>query len=117
MGHFGTPAVPCSFKVASGFIYPLERGIIFVYKPPILSSLRMSSRSTGSDSGPREEEDWRSEAEAKKRVKAEKREHKAAWKKTSPLKKEKRGGEGKEEDIVARATKKADVCLLPVAQL
>ena len=46
MGHFGTPAVPCSFKVASGFIYPLERGIIFVYEPPILSSLRMSSRST-----------------------------------------------------------------------
>ena len=77
----------------------------------------MSSRSTGSDSGPGEEEDWRSEAEAKKRVKAEKREHKAAWKKTSPLKKEKRGGEGKEEDIVARTTKKADVCLLPVAQL
>ena len=26
-------------------------------------------------------------------------------------------GEGKEEDIVARTTKKADVCLLPVAQL
>ena len=50
-------------------------------------------------------------------MKAEKREQKAAWKKTSPLKKEKRGGEGKEEDIVARATKKADVCLLPVAQL
>ena len=50
-------------------------------------------------------------------LKAEKREQKAAWKKTSPLKKEKRGGDGKEEDIVARATKKADVCLLPVAQL
>ena len=50
-------------------------------------------------------------------MKAEKREHKAAWKKTSPLKKERRGGEGKEEDIVARTTKKAVVCLLPVAQL
>ena len=46
MGHSGTPAVSCSLKAASGFIYLLERGIMFVYKPPILSSLRMSSRST-----------------------------------------------------------------------
>ena len=35
MGHSGTPAVSCSYKAASGFIYPLERGIMFVYKPPI----------------------------------------------------------------------------------
>ena len=35
MGHSGTPAVSCSFKAASGFIYPLERGFMFVYKPPI----------------------------------------------------------------------------------
>ena len=42
----GTLAVSCSLKAASGFIYLLERGIMFVYKPPILSSLRMSSRST-----------------------------------------------------------------------
>ena len=70
-----------------------------------------------SDSGQGEEVGFGSDVEAKKRLKAEKREQKAAWKKTSPLKKEKRGGEGKEEDIVARATKKADVCLLPVAQL
>merc|ERR1719499_683964 len=35
MGHSGTPAVSCSYKAASGMIYPLERGFMFVYKPPI----------------------------------------------------------------------------------
>lgn len=35
MGHSGTPAVACSYKAASGFLYPLERGFMFVYKPPI----------------------------------------------------------------------------------
>jgi len=35
VGHTGTPAISCSFKAASGFVYPLERGFIFVYKPPI----------------------------------------------------------------------------------
>ena len=35
LGHSSTPAVSCSYKAASGFIYPLERGIMFVYKPPI----------------------------------------------------------------------------------
>ena len=35
LGHSGTPAITCSHKAASGFIYPLERGFIFVYKPPI----------------------------------------------------------------------------------
>ena len=30
-----TPAISCSYKAASGFVYPLERGFIFVYKPPI----------------------------------------------------------------------------------
>ena len=35
IGHSGTPAISCSYKAASGFIYPLERGFIFVYKPPI----------------------------------------------------------------------------------
>jgi len=35
LGHSGTPAISCSYKAASGFIYPLERGFIFVYKPPI----------------------------------------------------------------------------------
>lgn len=35
LGHSGTPAISCSHKAASGFLYPLERGFIFVYKPPI----------------------------------------------------------------------------------
>merc|ERR1712113_348706 len=35
IGHNGTPALTCSHKAASGFIYPLERGLIFIYKPPI----------------------------------------------------------------------------------
>ena len=35
LGHSGTPAISCSHKAASGFIYPLERGFIFIYKPPI----------------------------------------------------------------------------------
>jgi structure-specific recognition protein 1 len=35
VGHNGTPALTCSHKAASGFIYPLERGLIFIYKPPI----------------------------------------------------------------------------------
>ncbi len=35
LGHSGTPAITCSHKAASGFVYPLERAFIFVYKPPI----------------------------------------------------------------------------------
>ena len=35
IGHNGTPALTCSHKAASGFVYPLERGLIFIYKPPI----------------------------------------------------------------------------------
>ena len=31
----GTQAVSCSYKAASGFLYPLERGFIFVHKPPL----------------------------------------------------------------------------------
>lgn len=38
-GHFtgntGTPAIGCSFKAAAGYLYPLERGFIYVHKPPI----------------------------------------------------------------------------------
>lgn len=34
-GYSGTQALTCSHKAASGFIYPLERGLIFIYKPPI----------------------------------------------------------------------------------
>lgn len=35
IGHTGTPAVGCSFKAAAGYLYPLERGFIYVHKPPI----------------------------------------------------------------------------------
>lgn len=35
IGHSGTPAVSCSFKAAAGLLYPLERGFIYVHKPPI----------------------------------------------------------------------------------
>jgi len=35
VAYNGTPALTCSHKAASGFIYPLERGMIFIYKPPI----------------------------------------------------------------------------------
>ena len=35
LGHSGTPAITCSYRAASGFIYPLERGLIYIYKPPI----------------------------------------------------------------------------------
>lgn len=35
VGHSGTPAIGCSFKAAAGYIYPLERGFIYVHKPPI----------------------------------------------------------------------------------
>ncbi|KAL1498349.1 hypothetical protein ABEB36_009162 [Hypothenemus hampei] len=35
IGHSGTPAVGCSFKAAAGFLYPLERGFIYVHKPPL----------------------------------------------------------------------------------
>ena len=33
--HSGTHSVSCSYKAATGFLYPLERGFIFVHKPPI----------------------------------------------------------------------------------
>lgn len=35
MGASGTQAISCSYKAASGFLYPLERGFIFVHKPPL----------------------------------------------------------------------------------
>uniref|UniRef100_A0A1B6EEE8 FACT complex subunit SSRP1 n=1 Tax=Clastoptera arizonana TaxID=38151 RepID=A0A1B6EEE8_9HEMI len=34
-GHSGTPAVSCSYKAAAGYFYPLERGFIFIHKPPL----------------------------------------------------------------------------------
>lgn len=33
--HTGTPAIGCSFKAAAGYLYPLERGFIYVHKPPV----------------------------------------------------------------------------------
>lgn len=35
VGYSGTPAVGCSFKATAGYLYPLERGFIYVHKPPI----------------------------------------------------------------------------------
>lgn len=35
LGHTKTPAIGCSFKAAAGYLYPLERGFIYVHKPPI----------------------------------------------------------------------------------
>lgn len=35
LGHSGTPAIGCSFKAAAGYLYPLERGFMYVHKPPI----------------------------------------------------------------------------------
>ncbi|XP_057670954.1 FACT complex subunit Ssrp1 [Diorhabda carinulata] len=35
IGHSGTPAISCSYKAAAGLLYPLERGFIYVHKPPI----------------------------------------------------------------------------------
>lgn len=35
VGHSGTPAISCSYKAAAGYIYPLERGFIFIHKPPL----------------------------------------------------------------------------------
>ena len=33
--HSGTPAVGSSYKAAVEYLYPLERGFIYVHKPPI----------------------------------------------------------------------------------
>ncbi|KAL1132560.1 hypothetical protein AAG570_010512 [Ranatra chinensis] len=35
VGHSGTPAIGCSYKAAAGYLYPLERGFIYIHKPPI----------------------------------------------------------------------------------
>lgn len=35
IGHSGTPAIGCSYKAAAGYLYPLERGFIYVHKPPM----------------------------------------------------------------------------------
>lgn len=33
--HSGTGAIGCSFKAAAGYLYPLERGFIYIHKPPL----------------------------------------------------------------------------------
>ncbi|KJH49060.1 structure-specific recognition protein [Dictyocaulus viviparus] len=33
--HSGTPAVMCAHKQASGFLYPLEKGFLYIHKPPM----------------------------------------------------------------------------------
>lgn len=33
--HSGTPAIGCSYKATAGYLYPLERGFIYVHKPPM----------------------------------------------------------------------------------
>ncbi|CAL8302834.1 unnamed protein product [Arctogadus glacialis] len=34
-GHSGTQCITCSYKASSGLLYPLERGFIYVHKPPV----------------------------------------------------------------------------------
>lgn len=33
--HTGLSCITCSYKAGSGMLYPLERGFIFVHKPPV----------------------------------------------------------------------------------
>ncbi|KIH59625.1 structure-specific recognition protein [Ancylostoma duodenale] len=35
IGHSGTPAVMCAHRQASGFLYPLEKGFLYIHKPPM----------------------------------------------------------------------------------
>jgi len=35
VGFSGTPVITCNHKASSGFLYPLEKGIVFIYKPPL----------------------------------------------------------------------------------
>ncbi|CDW51994.1 FACT complex subunit SSRP1 [Trichuris trichiura] len=34
-GNTGTPAISCAYKSASGFLYPMEKGFMFIHKPPL----------------------------------------------------------------------------------
>lgn len=34
-GHSGSSGISCSYKAAAGYLYPLERGLIYVHKPPV----------------------------------------------------------------------------------
>ncbi|KAL1023590.1 hypothetical protein UPYG_G00043250 [Umbra pygmaea] len=35
LGHSGAQCITCSYKASSGLLYPLERGFIYVHKPPV----------------------------------------------------------------------------------
>ncbi|TKR81579.1 hypothetical protein L596_015428 [Steinernema carpocapsae] len=35
IGHSGTPVISCAHKQASGFLYPLEKGFLYIHKPPM----------------------------------------------------------------------------------
>ena len=35
LSHAGISCITCSYKAGSGMLYPLERGFIFVHKPPV----------------------------------------------------------------------------------
>ncbi|KAI1714423.1 hypothetical protein DdX_08518 [Ditylenchus destructor] len=35
IGTSGTPTVPCSYRQTSGYLYPLEKGFVFVHKPTL----------------------------------------------------------------------------------
>ncbi|KAG8192979.1 hypothetical protein JTE90_028100 [Oedothorax gibbosus] len=34
-GHGGTQAIACSYRACNGLLYPLERGFIYIHKPPV----------------------------------------------------------------------------------
>lgn len=34
-GHSSTPAIACSYKAAAGYLYPLDRGFMYIHKPPM----------------------------------------------------------------------------------
>lgn len=34
-GHSGTQAIACSYRACNGLLYPLERGFIYIHKPPV----------------------------------------------------------------------------------
>ncbi|CAD6188199.1 unnamed protein product [Caenorhabditis auriculariae] len=35
IGNTGTPAIQCAHKQASGLLYPLEKGFLYIHKPPM----------------------------------------------------------------------------------
>ncbi|KYN18832.1 FACT complex subunit Ssrp1, partial [Trachymyrmex cornetzi] len=117
-GHTGTPAISCSFKAAAGYLYPLERGFIYVHKPPIhirfeeIASLNFA-RGGGStsdvaeeyDSNPNSSDSENSDASAashkkekKDKEKKEKKEKKSKSAKTISEKPRKQRKSKKERD-------------------